>query len=783
MYMVKIFVVRSFIFFGLYLGLALTAFLPSAICQSDLPIGTWKSHLSYKEGRKLTQSKNNVIFAAEKGLFTINKEDFSVSFISREQELSDINITDIDYDQNNEQLFITYQDNTFDVLVGSDVINVPFIKTNTSIPGSRTINSFQISGSTTGYFATDFGILGFKLKELEFSFTCFTPLVIHMVQEFNNYIFASTPSGLYFIPSSGANLADFNQWKLLGPENGLPQNTAATDITIFNGSMYVLAGNIVYQIDEDLGFSPAFIRNDPAEKINFISGEGSSLMIGLEKNDVSRILFVNPSGIIKESPLRCISKATWALEDQNGRVWYGDAWAPVKYTDPGNLIDCKSLVFEVPYTNEASSVRFRKNKAYVASGGVTEDYQYKFTRYGFYTLEDGSWKNYNQDNIALIGQTDFLNLFCLAPHPVTSDIYLGSYYNGIIQYNEETGESRHWNKDNSILRGVVGDEARTRIAGLAFDKNKNLWISNFGAPKPLVVKTEDNAWYSFSVPQSNNLAEIAIDDLGNKWVVATGTGSGIAVFNEGSNIGSASDDKVRFISRNNSEITGNKVNCIAVDLDGEVWVGTDRGPVVFDCGDPFAESCRGNTRKVIVEGIPALLLRDEDILSIEVDGANRKWFGTRNGIFVQSPDGQDEVYRFDTKISPLLDNKVIDLAYNNLSGEMMIVTAAGIQSYKTETLGGDRKHKSEVYAYPNPVRPDYSGPIAIKGLSRDARVKITDVNGKMIYETQALGGQAIWDGNNYNGVRAATGVYLVFSASEDTSFEPDSFVTKILIIR
>ena len=764
-------------------GLGICPLFHSAYTQSNLPLGVWKSHLSYKEGRKLTQSEEKIIFASEKGLFTIDKSDLSVSFLSREQGLSDISITDIDYDKVNNQLFVTYLDNTFDILVGSEIINIPFIKTNTAIPGSRTINSFQISNASNAYFATDFGILGFNLKALEFSFTCFAPMVILSVQEFNNYIFASTAKGLYAVPTRGANVSDFNQWRLLGPENGLPQNIPFGDITVHNSTLYVKANQSVYRMDDVLRFSLLYEVKDPLEKINFISGEGSSLMIGLEKNDISRVLFINPSGTVKESPFRCISKATGALEDQNGRVWYGDAWAPVKYTDPGNLTECKTLVFEVPYTNEASLIRFKKNKAYVASGGVTEDYQYKFTRYGYYTLEDGSWTNYNQDNIPLIGQTDFLNLFCIAPHPVTSDIYLGSYYNGIIQYNEETGASSHWNKDNSILRGVVGDEARTRIAGLAFDKNKNLWISNFGAPKPLVVKTEDNAWYSFSIPQSNNLAEIAIDDQGNKWVVATGTGSGIAVFNEGSNLGSIADDKVRFISRNNSEITGNKVNCVAVDLDGEVWVGTDRGPVVFDCGDPFTETCRGNTRKVVVEGIPALLLRDEDILSIEVDGANRKWFGTRNGIFVQSPDGQNEVFRFDTKNSPLLDNKVLDLAYNSESGEMMMITTAGIQSYKTETLGGDRKHKSEVFAFPNPVRPDYRGPIAIKGLARDARVKITDVNGKMIYETQALGGQAVWDGNDYQGVQAASGVYLVFSASEDTSFEPDSFVTKILIIR
>jgi hypothetical protein len=219
-----------------------------------------------------------------------------------------------------------------------------------------------------------------------------------------------------------------------------------------------------------------------------------------------------------------------------------------------------------------------------------------------------------------------------------------------------------------------------------------------------------------------------------------------------------------------------------VDLDGSIWVGTDEGPVVFDCGDPFVESCRGNTRKVIVDGIPAPLLRYEDIISIGIDGANRKWFGTRNGIFVQSPDGVTAIDRFDTKNSPLLDNRVDELSFNPETGEMFIVTRGGIQSVKTFTTGGGRSFSSNVYAYPNPVTPGYTGPIAIKGLMRDSNVKITDMNGRLVYETKALGGQAIWDGNDYNGVRASTGVYLVFSANENTSLSPDAVVTKILLV-
>lgn len=137
-------------------------------------------------------------------------------------------------------------------------------------------------------------------------------------------------------------------------------------------------------------------------------------------------------------------------------------------------------------------------------------------------------------------------------------MYLGSYFNGIISYNEETKALHHWNKDNSILQAIVGDEARTRIAGMVFDKDENLWISNYGAPKPLAVKTKDNTWHNFSVPGSTSLAEIVIDQQGNKWIAVVGVGNGLIVYNEGAKIADPTDDKIRYITKTTAKSRGIK---------------------------------------------------------------------------------------------------------------------------------------------------------------------------------------------------------------------------------
>ena len=188
-------------------------------------------------------------------------------------------------------------------------------------------------------------------------------------------------------------------------------------------------------------------------------------------------------------------------------------------------------------------------------------------------------------------------------------------------------------------------------------------------------------------------------------------------------------------------------------------------------------------RKVLQDSIAAFLLADQDIRAIETDGANRKWFGTRNGIFVQSPDGTEQIHQFTVDNSPLFDNQIQALSFEPKSGIMYIGTNRGIISYRTASSGPSVFHrKSEVYVFPNPVRPDYHGPITVKGLVAEALVQITDINGQLIYETESLGGQAIWDRTNLNGELVPSGVYLIFSSEKRAFDTPGSFVTKVMVI-
>jgi hypothetical protein len=752
--------------------------------QSTLAIGEWKSHLAYKEGLSVTQSEDKVIYASSRGMFSIAKEDLSVSFLSTENGLSGSAIKKVAYDESEKLLFVIYQDNNVDLIRGDDIINVPSIKDNSSIIGSKSINDIYFDGKGFAYLGTDFGLLIHNNKKIEFSSTTFTENIkILSLAYAQNRLYAGTNTGLFLIPLDGSiNIADISSWKRINID-GLNPSTPIIDVATKYNKIFVSTQSTVYSSElSDNDFMP-FITVQDNEKITFLSDQGSELMIGIEDDrPISKVLYVSANSEVRSEGAECINRATFAIEDQKGRIWYADQWDPVRYSESKSS-GCRKLSFSGPFANSAGEIAFKRDTAYIASLGITEDYQYANTRRGMYTYSENNWTNFNQDNVPGIRDFEILNVQGVAIHPKSNEIFLGSYWNGVIQFNPQTKVSKHWNKDNSTLQGVIGDENRTRIPFMVFDKNQNLWVSNFGAPRPLAVKTPQDKWISFNVPGEKFLGDIAIDSSGNKWVAVVGTGNGLLVYNEGASLDNTSDDKSRYINRVNSEITGNKINCVAVDLEGAVWVGTDAGPVVFDCGNPFDNACRGNIRKVVVDNIPAPLLKTEDILCIEIDGANRKWFGTRNGIFVQSPDGASEIAQYNTSNSPILDNKVTNLRYNPNTGEMFVITQSGIQSLKTETLRGGKNHSSDVYAFPNPVRPGYSGMIAIKGLVRDANVKITDINGKLVHETTSLGGQAVWDGRDYNGIPASAGVYLVFSADTDITGDLDSFVTKILIVR
>jgi hypothetical protein len=752
--------------------------------QIDQQIGEWRSYLPYNDGRWVTQSEDKIYYATEQALFSINKEDVTdVMFKSKVEGLTDVGIRRIKYDDFNKQLIVVYNNSNIDIISDGEVINLSNIKNNQILTGDRSINDIHIPNGESIFFAAAFGIVELNIQKLEFSSTIFTNIIVNDLASNGNILYAATNDGVYFVDiESNPNISDFSSWSFINSSDGIFDNYEAYHVEVFDNRLYINIEHELWFEQSDGQFEPFALDGFEDFDIRFSAPGQGRLIVGVMRTNFGRVLLIEEDDSFISGLTGCSGLITYAVEDEKGRFWYGDEFAEIRWSDSATG-GCHKDLLNSPTTESASDMEFQDGKLYVASGGVQDNYTPRANRNGFYIFENGIWTAYNDKNIdSLIGK-DFLNNYQIEPHPEDDRVYVASYYEGLLEYNPVDGSAIVYNKHNSPISNTIGDSQRERISGLAFDDNGTLWINNFGSINPLIAFTAEGNWHAFNPVGDNQLAKVVVDNNGYTWSVLGISGGGVIVHSDGGTIADPTDDQSRFINSANSEIITGNINTIAVDLDGEVWVGTDQGPVIFDSGPSiFSNDNRGSRRQVSQDSIPAILLETEDIRAIAFDGANRKWFGTRNGIFVQSPDAKTLVLQFNVDNSPLFDNTINAFEFDGTNGLMYISTIKGMQSYRTETLSAKNTHDRNVYAFPNPVRPDYVGLIAIKGLARDANVKITDLNGKLVYETTALGGQAIWDGNDYTGRKASTGVYYVFSTGIASFDAADSFVTKIMII-
>lgn len=750
--------------------------------QVNQEIGQWESYLPYRIGIDVTQSDSQIIYATAYGIMMIDKNDFSIQYLSKINGLSDIGIKDIDYDFFNDQLIIVYQNSNIDVLKDGQIINLSTIKENKSIIGSKAINDIYIYDRNSIFLSTNFGIVELDGESLFFGNTIFTDVVVKEMTSLGTELFAASNDGVYHVDyTDGVNIADFNQWTEL-TNDGLPTIFEADHIEAFNDDIYIAIGSDLYRgrLDGEFEKVTALLPED--HKVVFFSHEDTELIIGAKPEEpFSKIVTINAENEVVEGGGGCINLLYYAIKDDLGRYWYADGFRGFRYTD--SVDDgCHKINLDGPLSADGSDLKVKDGALYVASGGVNENFSPGSNRAGFFIFDEGTWTNYNDSNLAAIKDNDFANIYQVEPHPTKNLVYLGSYYNGIIELNLDDQSTQYFSTENSALLHPENDNDGERISGLDFDRDGNLWINNIYAERPLVVYTADGNWYNYSSIRSNGLAGVTADENGYIWSAIVNASGGVFVFDHNGTLNDPTDDRRRILDQNNSAITSGFINCITVDRDGDIWVGTDSGPVIFNSSGIFDADNPGNRLKVIQDSIPAYLLSNEDVRAIEADGANRKWIGTRNGIFVMSPSGDSQITEYNVNNSLLFDNNIIDLEFDGDSGIMYISSSQGVQSIRTETTGAKSRHAKDVYAFPNPVRPDYRGTIYIKGLAQDADIKITDLNGKLVHSTQALGGQASWDGNDLNGSRVSTGTYLVFSTGSVNINTPDTYVTKILVV-
>ena len=749
--------------------------------DTDLALGQWKSHLPFRKGFDVTQSNTDVYFSAGQGVLRLSKDGTEQERLTKVEGLSSVGVRILGYNKGAETLLVIYESGVIDLLSSEGILTILNIPQSEIVLGEKIIYDLHSANDSITYLASNFGISTMNVLTGKFPSTTKTPLDVEAVTIYNNALYAGTENGVYVGALDGSiNLDDFNNWIYLDESFGFPVSYTARSLAVYNDKLYLEVNDSLYSFN---GNEAAFVHFQESTSLSYLTSEGKLLVAGFDNPDSTsrtKVFAINESETFEEAPNSCVNRPLNAVEDESGRIWLADAFPNFRNWTPGTS-SCNTIPVNAPRSSDVAAIALSGNDLWIASGGIDPTNNSGLANPdGVYSLIEGNWDEYNKFNaFSGLGTWDDLNT--LAVHPKTGQIYAGSFTSGLAVF-ENAELSNTYDKTDSGLDADIGSSNDTRVAGLAFDQEDNLWVSNTNSNTPLAVLRNDGTWKNFTLPCTSDRStkNIAIDAFGYKWIVLTNSSFGILVFDEG-DMNDTLDDRCKIITTANSNLPTNEVRDLALDLDGNMWVGTKQGVIVFECNVLDSDECPGSLRIVEEDNFGAFLLDEEDVISVAIDGANRKWFGTTNGIFVQSPSGEEKVARFTTDNSPLFDNIIQDIAFNHTTGETYIGTVEGLQVYRSDATAGGSTNSSNVNVFPNPVRPEYTGKIAISGLAEDANVKITDVGGLLVYETTALGGQAIWDGRDYTGRKANTGVYIVFATSNNSA-NPSKAVAKILFI-
>jgi hypothetical protein len=754
--------------------------------QNDLKIGQWRTHFPYRLGLSVTTSNDAVYWATGLSILKMAKSDLSIERLDKLNSLNEVGAQLVRYNATTKTLLVAYQNNNIDLVRtdGGATQNIADIKNNINITGDKTIYDVTFNGDTA-FLACGFGISRLNMRRGEFISTTFTKLKTYSIALFGGKIWAATEGGIYTVANDPKlNLLDFKIWKKMEVADGFPEAYSSKAMAILDGKLYFDINDTLNVLSQN---RPLSIASENGFSIKFLNAGGRNLLVGWTcKTDCNgKINLIDKNGVSKPIARDCIARPTDATEDAEGRIWVGDRFDGYRYLPRATDGQCTSVVFNSPYSDQASAIAVSDTAAWVAFDRLRSDINPDDRAEGFATLsKDAKWFNYNRFNPNSTYKE--LDAVCVAIHPKDGRAFVGTYSTGLYEINK--GTVKNYNKTNTgnVLQEGAGDPGRQRIAGLAFDTKGNLWLANNNANNPLIVLKADGKWAKMAAMPSTSVHEIVVDGAGYKWIIVKGSQSGIIVYDEGKNIDIPTDDRVRLIDNANfpKELQNAAIKSVVTDLNGAVWVGTSNGVAVFECGsDPFRAACAGRLVVASLSNISEYLLREKTVNVIAIDGANRKWFGTNSGLFVTSADGREEIAKFNVENSPLPSNNITALAVRP-NGEVFIGTDKGLMSFRSDATEGGTFNKPEdqIVAFPNPVRPDYQGTIAVKGFARDANVKFVNSNGNIVFETKALGGQAIWDGNDFNGRRVATGVYFVLATNTRNLDAPEAVVAKILVM-
>ena len=750
---------------------------------------SWEDFFSYNNVKDVVKQGDILYALSDNAIFTYDFQTDQTRKISSVQGLSGETTTSFYFDSTTNRIIIGYKNGLVEIIDedGSITISADILNFNQS--GAKSINHiFQFENKL--YLSTSFAIVEYYAGELEFGDTFFigegsTDVNVNQITVFNGLIYAATNSGIYYADVTNPNLIDFNSWTRI--QFGTNQFSS---ITVYNGKLFTAMNTDLFEIQN---IDELSLRGDYTQSI--INLKSSSTNLSITFDDSYIVLDTELTQVLQGSTSTEFRYNLNNVFAQNNELFLATQQFGVLLSSFGSPEAFVEIHPEGPVSNDVFSLTAQNNHLWVAYGGYTPTFAPVRRRLGYTHFNGETWftapydtqnpfpdfvdvtldpNDPNRAYISSFGSSSLLNSFEVGGLFEVQDNEIINYYNNL----------------NSPLEDITTNPLNVtiRLSSSKFDRNGNLWVTNIGVPTEL-KKFSGGSWSSFDIseakPQSDfGLTELSVDRNNSIWI---GTrGSGLVVFNENGN-------RLRGLTTSPTQgsLPNSKVNTVAVDRDNRIWIGTIAGMVVFNNASGVFDADIVDAQPVIIleDGVARRLLGEQNVTSIKVDGANNKWFGTDNGgVIYTNPNGQTTIATFNTQNSPLPSDKIVKIAVDVSTGKVYFATNRGIVAYNSsvEPFGDEL---GEVYAYPNPVRKFHNNVTITgrdgNGLPRGTNVKIIDVAGNLVFETNVLegqqlqGGKVVWDKTNLSGKQVASGVYIVLLSNDDAT---QTSITKIAII-
>lgn len=777
-------------------------FLALLLCSSWTKAQTydqsWNEYFSFYNIKDIVAdpAKDQIIVAAENALFITNSFLSEVEKITTLNGLSGDDISTIAYSDEYHSVLIGYENGLIQVYnteTKKVKTIVDIVQKATISPEEKRINHFDVYGDKA-YIATNYGVSVFNIRRLEFGDTYYignggSKIIVNDVIVYNDLIYAATKEfGIKYIEIDNKNIIDYDEWGSLG------STINYNFFTLFNNSLFLIGNDTeLYELnDKNLNLKEDFhytIQDSKSIDNNYIALTFTTGTRLLDINLITKYTFgyenISPDLVSSANDVSTQTalfyKDAFYIGDQN--------FGLLKISNISNPNEIAETISpNGPLMNDVFAMDLAPNEMWIVYG--RHDFYYtpnpSFKR-GVSHLKEEFWSNYFYKNITeSISSNDFRAINHVKINPKNpNQVFLASYYDGFlsIEIDEANDEIQ-----NPIYKPASEFKTENnyppRLGPFGIDPNGKLWfgsaLSEYGLYKYEIEGNKLTPFKTTSVinkaQENNGFGAMQIDLSGNIYM---GTyKDGVIAYNPNTK----KFGRIKGGENEGNLFEGNYVRALALDHNQQLWIGADRGlRVLYNPSRMFEDPNLSASNIVFKDdsGVAQELFAGLAIVDIQVDGNNNKWVGSTAGVYQVSADGQKTLHHFTTENSPLPSNDVNSIKIDSNTGEVFIATQKGLVGFRGSAKGA-RDDLKQVRAYPNPVRPGYEGRVIIDGLMNKANVKITDIEGNLVYEEFSQGGSIEWDTRAFGRHKVASGVYLVLITSED---QTETKVTKIMIIR